>query len=362
MNRLKWLLSSLFGLVFIFALGCGQAPPSFEEIENQINNPTAPVNSQTTSKAYTGYQTGRSSSQAPGVSSFGKVKTKFLKTGGGAVPFYEYLRRAGIPSGVLAKIAPYLPLDNKYRMVRKNQLYEITPSAQFKVQSIVPEFGDAAIGQGNRCVKVHVSTDMGLSSGSGTFEVDLACAGIGSGRVIIEVYGRSEGGQVDFMTQITFAQACDKEGNCVDGIIKIKASASGLKGTNTTRCMGGAAGTRCIDPPTSDNVRATLIFAMFLKVWNKNTGESAEVKAGFKVYADSGNQTAKVEALVWVKDEEGQEGTLTLILSADGKNKTAKFKVKGSNGMFECAVSEGKGECHGIDNNGEKFQWSVDAN
>ncbi len=357
----------LFGLfstavVLFLASGCGSAPPPFEVIEAQIDNPTATVTPETTSSAYGSYQVANRSAKAPGVSDYSPLKAKFLRKGGGPLPFFEYLRRAGIPQSILPVLAPYLPVDNNYQLMDTTSLYKIERAeglSQLRIQSMAPNFGDFGAGlKSSQCVKVH--TSIGLSSSSGSVEVDLGCLQIGSGRIKIEVEGSTTGENSKAVVSVYFMDACDKEGNCIDGALRFKLGLSGVN-LNSSRCVGGVPGTRCaggdidVDP---NKVKTMILFSMYLRVYSKKTGESDEVKAGMRMYLDGSNKTLKLEVLTWVRTSEGEEGTLTLVLDVNAKSQTISFKVRGSNGTFHCEISQGKGYCSGVDNKGEKFSWT----
>ena len=104
--------------------------------------------------------------------------------------------------------------------------------------------------------------------------------------------------------------------------------------------------------------QASFIFAYYLEV--SGNSEAFVSKGGFRAHLDSSNKAAKIEVVVFFKAAEKEE---SVVMVFEGKEKSSKFFIKGSNGTYECSMDESgkQGRCIGTGQyESESFDWKAE--
>jgi hypothetical protein len=324
----------------ILASSCGHAPPSFAEAESNLNSPTGTVDKNTTVTAWGDYQNGQKSLEMPGLK-YGNMPKFMRSQRNGTIPFHEYLNQAGIPGSLLYAMAPYLPLKNDYSL--QNIEMETGENAGLRIKQIdIPDVGGLA------CVKFSGNASGG---GSGEITIDLGCTKEGSGQIIIRVQAQGGAGSGEIVSQIFFNNACDNQGNCVNGAMQFKVLASV---SGNVRCIDQP-GFRCGEGQT----KSMVLFTMKMTV--KSGGETVDVKQAMRILMDASAAGAamSLEVLVWIQDTTGAEASVVIVMKAkiSAGESSASFSVVGKNGSFECTTKGKSGECKGTGEATGTFSW-----
>jgi len=307
LRKRSLLLLSVF--VLASAIACAPTHPTYETVENNLNNPTGTVDQNSTTNAWSGYQASEETESFLSQN----AKVEFLKKRGIAPKsLFDYLAKAGIPRRILPIFKDILPNKNDY---------SLNPTAQ-KIDGL----------------SIRQSISIGCYSGSvngenARFTIDIGCLKKGSGSLTVSREGwNNKSGSIE----IIFNHVCDLQGDCVHGAIGIKANVSGIGMMK----------------------KGNFLYAHELQASRKN-GKEASSKGGFRLSYDGASKSAKMEFVIFVKGPNGEEGSLVIIFAHKGQN--SSFQIKGKNGTFSCTSNNNgeAGQCSGsVNGKNEKFSWN----
>lgn len=309
----KAFFCAIVTLLSVSLLACGPTKPTYDEIETNIDNPSAKIDGKSASSAWSGY---KAQQQSSGFTADNGVK--FL-TARDAKPvaLHDYLVKAGIPKSILPAITPHLPHKNDYS--------QNPTSTQQTGNLVAKQFSFGIPG----CFSV--SGNVNGAEKEGRVSINLKCSGKGSGTLVITYRGWDDkAGELEFH----FKNVCDKQGDCVNGLLGIKASTSGTSLARSGKVL------------YAYNFTATA------------DGRSARAKGGFRLAYDGQSQYAKMEVVSFFKVD-GEEVSAVLLFQRKGEE--ASFSLRGQNGLFECKTSDGgkTGTCTGTGAAGGsgEFSW-----
>lgn len=325
MRGLRWMNGTLAFCALWILGACGQAPPPLEQVESDLKAPSAKISGPMIQTSYDGYMKGQVALKIDALNKYGNMP-KFLEIENGQAPkvlsVQEYLTRSGLPAAAVKAVMPYLPVQNDYSLRSTTYKGDLATTLQ-------PQF---TVG----CVSGDIAGLAGLGGGKGTIEivVDLGCLKEGSGRVVIRMTGDATNQTVQARVEVYLQNVCDLAGNCVDGGMIWKAGFS----TNGQGASGD------------------VLMSMYFKAKTAN-GETAEVKQGMRVSADSAQKAGKIEVLAYARDVDGKEYSVVMGLQAQGD--LASFSIRGANGEFSCSTSDGgkTGSCTATSGN-DTVTWS----
>ncbi|MCK6509193.1 hypothetical protein L6R29_04385 [Myxococcota bacterium] len=325
MRGLRWMNGTLAFCALWILGACGQAPPPLEKVEADLKAPSAQISGPMIQTSYDGYMKGQVALKLDALNKYGSMP-KFLEIENGQAPkvlsLQDYLTRSGVPAAAVKAVMPYLPVQNDYTLRSTSYKGDLATTLQ-------PQF---TIG----CVSGDIAGLAGIGGGKGSVEitVDLGCLKEGSGRVVIRMIADATSQNAQARVEVYLQNVCDLAGNCVDGAMLWKANV----------LIGGK------------GASGDMLMSMYFKA-KTASGESAEVKQGMRVSADSTLKAGKLEVLAYARDTEGKEYSVVMGLQAQGD--LASFSIRGANGEFTCSTSDGgkTGSCTATSGN-DTVTWS----